>query len=78
MNIDTNTALFKKNLHNVNWYKLGTQLGKVIGSTNEFQAQAMKLQSATGVILDGASPYRSQDGTPANNFWDGFHRGRNA
>jgi elongation factor P--beta-lysine ligase len=72
------TPLRPQEVTMINWYKQGFNLGKVIGSTDEFQAQAMKLQSATGIILDGASPYRSQEGTPANNFWDGFHRGRNA
>ena len=62
---------------NINWYKLGTHYGKLIGSTSEFQTLAMKLQLSTGIILDGASVNRSEDGTPANNFWNGFHKGRN-
>ena len=61
----------------INWRKKGLKIGQRVGSTDEFQKICINLQSAYGVILDGASDYRSQEGTACNAFWSGFHEGRN-
>lgn len=53
--------------------KEAKKLGRAFASPDEVQERALELEQETGITFSGGSPYRSQEGTPANILWTTYH-----